>query len=107
MKLPKTLWAPFGDVRVRVEREVLRNERREILNGQYRYDERLILIAEELDDHVAEVTLNHEWVHAVLGDAGTDAVLTRKQNEWVAEVLGQAITKRFPAQRRSRRKAHR
>lgn len=101
-RLPKTMWAPHGPVAVVVTTGELISEG-ERLDGLYKPDERTIYIAGRLRGFVRHETLEHEWLHAVITDAGGEALLSETIHEWVCEVVSKSLTsRRFARKRLSR-----
>lgn len=92
-KKPGTLWAPHGDITVVYKTEIY-NEQGERLNGCYVPDRRTILIDSRLEGYLLDEILEHEWLHAVLEDAGASDAWGDKAAEWVCRVLGKCLASR-------------
>lgn len=61
----------IGSIAYQVEqREGLRGENQEKLNGWIQYNNTLILLEQEMDDQVKAVTLLHEILHGVFESCG-------------------------------------
>ena len=93
--LPKYLWSPLGDVRVRQVKR-LRPLSREVPSdvddfGQYDPKHRAITVLRSLEPWVKWQTLWHEWVHMVLFDAGSHNHLSPEQVEVLCDVIGTAL----------------
>ena len=94
MKLPKKLWGAHGPIPVRVKKK-LKAEEGDECYGLYRPDVRVIFIdADIADETLQEVTLEHEWLHSVICDAGGEDLIEREKHEWVCSVVSAAIVSR-------------
>jgi hypothetical protein len=93
---PRTMWGAHGPIPI-VAPDVLPfvDENGRALNGQYDVDGRRILVEPTITGFLRHETIEHEWVHSVLSECGSDQVISEAQNEWVATVLGKALASRL------------
>jgi hypothetical protein len=83
--IPKSVRLPAGDVAVVRES----GHQAKGTAGLFRWSERVIVIDSGLGRTAAWLTLYHEWVHAVLADAGVQ--VPHKLEEDICNSLGAAL----------------
>lgn len=93
MKLPREMWAQHGPVKV-IEKQEVYGRDGSRLNGCYIPDERAIYIDAGMTGFLQKEILEHEWLHAVMDDAGGEHVLSEAQQEWVCRVVGKCLVSR-------------
>jgi Zn-dependent peptidase ImmA (M78 family) len=94
--LPGSVWSALGPVAVVVVKDLKADDGKPLL-GQWDPATRVIQIREGMNPVTALQVCAHEWIHAVLGDAGVH--LLDEQEESVADALSTAITADILSQR--------
>ena len=86
--VPGSVWSALGPIPVVLVKE-LKDEKGEPLLGCWEVGSRVISVREGMDPTAMLATIAHEWVHAMLSDAGVK--LPHDTEETIADALGTAI----------------
>jgi hypothetical protein len=89
--MKRKLWGAHGPIPVHTKKN-LRDEKGQPCHGMYLPDERVIVISGDIQDaRLREVTLEHEWLHSVLCDAGGQDIIDDDKHEWFCSVVSAAL----------------
>lgn len=86
--LPTSVWSQLGPIPVRLVAD-LKSDEGDIVLGLWKPLVREIHIRDGMHPHTALVTCAHEWVHALLWDAGVN--LPGEQEETVCDVVAAGV----------------
>jgi len=93
--MKRKMWGAHGPVPVKVKKN-LKAPDGEKCHGIYLPDERVIYIDADSakDPRLGEVTLEHEWLHSVICDAGGQDIIDSELHEWFCSVVSAALVAR-------------
>lgn len=85
--LPATVWSVLGPIPVIETEEGLGENDL----GSFDYHARVIRVRPGLQVQQRDQTLQHEWVHALIWDAGFHNALTHELEEQICDVIATAL----------------